>query len=489
MPQVINTNVLSMNSQRNLNRSQGDLRMALQRLSSGLRINSAKDDAAGLAISERFTSQIKGLAVATRNANDGISLSQVAEGALTEQSNILQRVRELAVQSANATNSTSDRAALQSEVGQLAAELDRIAKTSSFNGHKLMDGTFGTALFQVGATANQVIVSSTGNFKTDQYGDYRVSGQLSTASSDTDGHRLSAAGTILIAGATGSASVSWNTAGPTSAQDVASSVNLATATTGVTATAKTDITLLFSNAGSYQLSIKGDNTTAIGVGFSLSAASGTEALSSAASAFNESTARSGVVATVLADGSGITLTHYEGADISVADTTFSNAGDVRISGAGAAAVTLTADATAETLVGVGQITFDSEKSFTVSDVNGTAGLVTSAAAEGSILQKVRDLDISSVSGANLALSIVDAALGQVNNQRARFGALQSRLESSIANLESSVENLSAARSRIRDADFASETASLTRSQILQQAGTAMLAQANQVPQNVLSLLR
>lgn len=489
MPQVINSNVLSMTSQKNLNRSQGDLRMALQRLSSGLRINTAKDDAAGLAISERFSAQIKGLTVATRNANDGISLSQVAEGALTEQSNILQRVRELAVQSANATNSTSDRAALQAEVGQLAAELDRIAKTTSFNGQKLMDGSFGTALFQVGATANQTIVGSTANFKTDQYGDYRVSGQMTTASSDTAGHRLSAAGAILITGATGSASVTWTTAAPTSARDIADAVNLATGTTGVTATAQTEVTLLFSNAGSYQLSIKGDNTTTKGVGFSLSAATGTEALSAAASAFNENTAQTGVVATVLSDGSGLKLTHYEGADISVADTTFSNAGNVRITSAGGSTVTLTGDTTAETLVGVGQVTFDSEKSFTVTDVNGTAGLVTSALAEGSVLQKVRDLDISSVSGANLALSIVDAALGQVNSQRARFGALQSRLESTIGNLESSVENLSAARSRIRDADFAAETASLTRAQILQQAGTAMLAQANQVPQNVLSLLR
>lgn len=487
MPQVINTNALSMTSQKNLNRSQGDLRMALQRLSSGLRINSAKDDAAGLAISERFTAQIKGLTVATRNANDGISLSQVAEGALTEQSNILQRVRELAVQSANATNSTSDRAALQAEVGQLAAELDRIAKTTSFNGQKLMDGSFGTALFQVGAIANQTIVGSTANFKTDQYGDYRVSGKMTTSSSDTAGHRLSATGSILIAGGSGTGSVTWATAVPTSAQDIADAVNLITGSTGVTATAQTDITLLFSNAGSYQLSIQGDNSTATAVGFNLSAATGSEALSSAVSAFNENTAKTGVVATVLADGSGLKLTHYEGADIKVADTTFSNAGNVRITSAGASTVTLTGDTTAETLVGVGQVTFDSEKSFTVT--SGAAGLVTSAIAEGSVLQKVRDLDISSVSGANLALSIVDAALGQVNSQRARFGALQSRLESTISNLESSVENLSSARSRIRDADFASETASLTRAQILQQAGTAMLAQANQVPQNVLSLLR
>ena len=157
MPQVINTNIMSLNSQRNLNTSQEALQVSLQRLSSGLRINSAKDDAAGLAISERFTSQIRGLNQAVRNANDGISLAQTAEGALAESGNILQRVRELAVQSANATNSASDRQALQSEVGQLVQELDRIAKNTEFNGQKLLDGTFGTAVFQVGANANQTI--------------------------------------------------------------------------------------------------------------------------------------------------------------------------------------------------------------------------------------------------------------------------------------------------------------------------------------------
>ena len=161
MPQIINTNIMSLNSQRNLNRSQGALQTSLQRLSSGLRINSAKDDAAGLAISERFTSQIRGLTVAARNANDGISLAQVAEGALQEASNILQRVRELAVQAINATNSPSDRAALNLEVGQLTAELDRIARSTAFNGQKILDGTFGTALFQVGSNANQTIVATT----------------------------------------------------------------------------------------------------------------------------------------------------------------------------------------------------------------------------------------------------------------------------------------------------------------------------------------
>src|SRR5262245_48756533 len=176
MPQIINTNVASLNAQRNLNTSQTSLATSLQRLSSGLRINSAKDDAAGLAISERFTAQIRGLDQARRNANDGISLAQTAAGALQSAGDILQRIPELAVQSANASNSTSDRAALNSEVQNLTQELQRIATTTEFNGQKLLDGSFTTAAFQVGANANQMIIANSGNFQTSAYGNYRIGG-------------------------------------------------------------------------------------------------------------------------------------------------------------------------------------------------------------------------------------------------------------------------------------------------------------------------
>ncbi len=480
MPQIINTNIMSLNAQRNLNRSQASLQTSLQRLSSGLRINSAKDDAAGLAISERFTSQIRGLSMAARNANDGISLAQVAEGALQEVSNILQRIRELAVQSINATNSPSDRKALHAEVAQLTAELDRIAKSAEFNGQKILDGTFGTALFQVGANANQTIVATTANFKTQQYGDYRITGYASDLSAATFG----AQGSIIIAGSEGIATVNTN-AGTLTAQDIAAAVNLVNDKTGVKASAITEINVSFATSGAYRFSLAADNQSAVSIGFSISDATGVEALSIAASAFNDATSKTGVVATVKEDGSGIILTHYEGQDIDLQDTTFTNAGNVTVS-TPATAITLTSDGTADTALARGQVTFDSEKSFTIT---GTADRIISANSEASVLQKVADIDISTVSGANLALTVVDAALAQVNNQRAKFGALQSRFMSTISNLETSVENLSAARSRIRDADFAVETAELTRTQILQQAGTAMLAQANQIPQNVLSLLQ
>ncbi len=484
MPQVINTNVMSLNSQRNLNKSQGSLATSLQRLSSGLRINSAKDDAAGLAISERFTSQIRGLTVANRNANDGISLSQVAEGALTEVGNILQRVRELSVQSANATNSASDRAALQLEVGQLTSELNRIAKATEFNGQKLLDGTFGTALFQVGANANETIVATTANFKTQQYGDYRIEGrasQVSTANAQDN------ASTLVISGSSGSKTIAVAT--NSSATTIAAAVNLVVDDTGVSATAKTEAKLAFASSGSYRFTLASENATAVEIGFNISASTGTDALSQAVNAFNDQQAKTGVVATVDPDSTTISLTNYDGKQISLLDTSFTNAGNVTVTTSSAGSnnsTTLTANGTVNTAEVTGQVIFDSTKAFTVT--TSTANEVLVNASEASTLQKVADIDISTVSGSNLALTIVDAAISQVSNQRAKFGALQNRFSSTISNLETSVENLSAARSRIRDADFAVETAELTRTQILQQAGTAMLAQANSIPQNVLSLL-
>jgi len=476
---------MSLNSQRNLNKSQGGLSQALQRLSSGLRINSAKDDAAGLAISERFTSQIRGLTVASRNANDGISLSQVAEGALTEVGNILQRVRELSVQSANATNSASDRSALQLEVGQLASELNRIAKATEFNGQKLLDGSFGTALFQVGSNANETIVATTANFKTNQYGDYRISGQPTVATTATT---FAAGGSVIISGSSGTKTVSFGATD--SAETVAAAVNLVVDQTGVTASALTTSNVTFSTSGTYRFTLASENTSAVQINFNIDKNTGTDALSQAVNAFNDQQAKTGVVATVMADSTGISLTNYDGKQVDLRTAGFANSGTTSLAtvnnaGVSATQTVLGSTSVASTAIMSGQVTFDSTKAFVVT---GTAAAVVSGATESSVLQKVSDLDISTVSGANLAMSVVDAAISQVSNQRAKFGALQNRFSSTISNLDTSIENLSAARSRIRDADFAVETAELTRTQILQQAGTAMLAQANSIPQNVLSLL-
>jgi flagellin len=497
MSQVISTNIASLNAQRNLTTSQGSLATALQRLSSGLRINSAKDDAAGLAISERFTSQIRGLDQARRNANDGISLAQTAEGALQSSGNILQRIRELAVQAANASNSSGDRQAIQAEVGQLVSELERVAQTTEFNGQKLLDGTFGTANFQVGANANQIITASTGNFRTTVYGNNRVTSTTVTA--DVTGGRTDAQVTnktgvraadanLTINGFLGS-SGAINVAAGSSAKTIAAQINNTTALTGVRASALTEGTVTFGAAGAYSFEIVSDNAAADGasVSFTIAGITGAENLSTAVAAINDQSSKTGVTASVNSSGI-LVLTNASGNDIFLRKSAGmgpANAGTITIGGVGGGV--LAATAAANNNIGLtGTVTLDSEKSFTTT---GAANAVLDAAAVSSSLQSVSSLDVTTFKKATNALAIVDSALAAVNGQRARFGALQSRFETTIENLQTTSENLSASRSRIRDADFAAETAALTRAQILQQAGTAVLAQANAIPNNVLSLLR
>jgi flagellin len=486
MPQLINSNISSLTAQRNLDKSQSSLATSLQRLSSGLRINSAKDDAAGLAIAERFTSQIRGMNQAVRNANDGISISQTAEGALSSASDILQRVRELAVQSANASNSSSDRQALQAEVNQLTSELDRLAQVTEFNGRKILDGSFGNASFQVGANANQVIDIQTANFRTNQFGDYRTEGFASSGSdaASTAYGNFTSSGTLTIAGSLGTSDVTLVASG--SAKAAAEAVNDVSADTGVTASARTEYHIEFSSSGSYSIDVTSDNTTAQTVTFSLSEATGKDALAQAVSAINNVTSKTGVSAAVDADGDGVTLTNSTGENITLgvasgatnAGTVTVGAGSLEVSGTGTAIIN-------------GQVLFDSENSFNVTEAAGTDAIVDDELTTSGVsqLQSVSNLDVTTFDNATLALSIVDSALAKVNDQRAQFGAMQNRFESTTASLQITSENLSASRSRIRDADFAAETADLTRAQILQQAGISVLAQANASPQSVLSLLQ
>ena len=493
MPQIINTNISSLNAQRNLNVSQSALATSLQRLSSGLRINSAKDDAAGLAISERFTTQIRGSDQARRNANDGVSLAQTAEGALQSSGDILQRVRELAVQSANASNSAGDRQAINAEVTQLTAELDRVAQTSAFNGLKLLDGSFGSATFQVGANANETITTTAGNFRTNQYGNYRIGALAATAASPegdlTAGSTANAiasnaaaasrvvGGNITINGSVGSATVT--AAAAASAKTVAGQINAQTANTGVTASAQTqfDLTVLTASA-SYSLNVTSVNTTAVTLAFTVGAVVNADGLSAAVNAFNDVSSKTGVTAKVNTAGTGITLLNQAGDNITILNNAASTAA-VTVGG--------TVTAAAATAVGTGQLILNSDKSFNVAAAN-TTDFFTAVTASGQ-LQKVSDLDVGSVAASNRSLAIVDAALANINGQRAKFGALQARFENTISTLQTTSENLSAARSRIRDADFAQETAALTRAQILQQAGVAILAQANASSNSVLALLK
>ena len=508
MAATINTNIASLTAQRNLGVSQGSLNTSINRLSSGLRINSAKDDAAGMAISERFTSQIRGLNQAARNANDGISLAQTAEGAMKSAGDILQRVRELAVQSANASNSASDRQALQQEVGQLVAELDRISQTTEFNGQKLLDGTFGTSQFQVGANANQTIVAATANLRTNVYGNNQVSGTGAAGVSPTAtvaalstafGTNGVVGGTIAINGSVGSKNIS--VAANETSKKTAEQINQQTQFTGVTATARTEAQLAFGATGAYSIKLQSENGNAdpVTISFSLTATSGASALSASVTAINEQSSKTGVVASLKSDGSGIVLTNATGNNIAIGTTGSANAGTVTVTkqvGDGKGAVTtagtsqaLGTTTDAENIGIAGYITLDSDKSFSAVSNTTTALQGTTPGTAASDLKKVSDLDITSFDKATHSLKTVDSALAYIASSRAQLGALQSRFETSIAALQVTSENMSASRSRILDADFAAETANLSRTQILQQAGTAMVAQANQLPQGVLALLR
>jgi flagellin len=475
MAQVINSNIASLNAQRNLNANQSALSTSLERLSSGLRINSAKDDAAGLAISERFTSQIRGMNQAARNANDGISLAQTAEGALSVVSNNLQRIRELSVQSANATNSSTDRAALQAEVAQLKSEIDRVATTTQFNGVNLLDGTFTQQQFQVGANANQTItLSSLASAKTNDLG----TSYLATSTGSAVSNAAFVAGDISINGISVGASVAGTGNGQAADSAWAKAIAInATSGTGVSAVANaTSATGADMSGGSTAgnagtITINGVNTSTI-------TATATESTNRAAvvAAINAISAATGVIAADSgADGTGVTLTAADGRNIAV---TLNGT----LTGADAGVATAT---TRSTLT----LTSTSSSGITMGGAAAAkAGSISSAAAS-LTGNAVATLDISTVSGANAAITSVDAALQAINSSRAQLGAYQSRFNSAISNLQSTSENMSAARSRIQDADFAAETSQLTRAQILQQAGTAMLAQANSLPQSVLSLLR
>lgn len=497
MPQVINTNIASLNAQRNLNMSQKAQATAIQRLSSGLRINSAKDDAAGLAISDRMTAQIRGLDQAARNANDGVSLAQTAEGALSQSGALLQRMRELAIQSANASNSASDRAALQSEVNQIKDELNRVASTTTFNGLKILDGTYQNQKFQVGANANETIGVSMAGVAATDLANYAITGVNTSASQGTGQATAAATGlpanntiatqTVTVSGAKGTANVS--VAAGDSAFTVASKVNAQSGTTGVTAKADNTVTLnALSENTTVTITLGSGGTTA-----TVSAAVTTTDLSALSKAINNVTGTTGITAEV--SGGTLTLKQADGKDIRLADFGVTDGGGtIAVTGLGADAVTLTdGGADTDSTIVSGRVVFSSSETYSVSSsVANSAGSIVDAAAATAVsatADLVSAIDIGTATGAQNALDVVDSALSRVNGIRADLGAVQTRFELAINNLQTTSENLAAARSRIVDADFAAETANLTRAQILQQAGVAMLAQANALPQNVLALLR
>lgn len=492
MAQVINSNIASLSAQNALNKSQSSLQTSLERLSSGLRINSAKDDAAGLAIVDRFTSQIRGLNQAVRNANDGLSVAQVAEGALQESSNIMQRMRELAVQSANDSNSSTDRANIQKEVSQLQEELNRIGDTTTFNGKQLLDGSFTTQSFQVGANANETINVSIASSRATELG----AQTFETATNIGAPAAIAAAagnnttdGIISITGTLGTADADY-AAGAT-ANEIAALVRGVSGDTGVNATATTTANLTAFETGTISFSLSSVDGSGVVQGSVASISALTSSATDLAGLrdnINSNTASTGISAQINTAGNGIDLTNASGDDIVIESASSGGTNPFAVNTIALAETDgVTATATDSIQVS-GQISFSSSNSFLLEDA--TVGEdVLGAASVASTLSSVADIDVSTRDGANDALNILDQALASVTDSRASLGAIQNRLESTVSNLASISENVSAARSRVQDADFAAETAELTRSQILQQAGISVLSQANTLPQQVLSLLQ
>ena len=385
MALTVNTNVASLTSQRNLGGSQEALKTSLERLSTGLRINSAKDDAAGLAISERFTAQIKGLNQGVRNANDGISLAQTAEGALGEVTNNLQRIRELAVQASNTTNTSTDRAALQNEVAALVAEIDRVATQTAFNGTKLLNGGFTGAVFQIGANAgDSITIDSIAN---------STAAQLGTQNTFT-----------LVA------TVAYTAALVAASYDA--------------------------------ITVNAISVNGVALGAIASASSAAERAGQIVAAVNDKTGSTGVFAYINSASKIVLQSETVTATISLGG-----------------------------------------------EVAATMGIGPNAVSANATSGKISGLSVEQYGSAQTAIALVDSALNTINTTRATLGAVQSRFESAVASQQTTSENLAASRSRIQDADFASETANLAKAQILQQSGIAMLAQANAIPQNVLALLQ
>ena len=520
MAQIINTNMASLNAQRNLSTSQGALATSLQRLSSGLRINSAKDDAAGLAISSRMTSQINGLMQASRNANDGISMAQTAEGALGQISDNLQRMRELSVQAANGSNSAGDRSAIQAEIGQLQSEINRVASQTAFNGTNLLDGSLSNAQFQVGANSNQTITAAINSASGNAIGSNALStsvaaGSMATAKLGGAAGAWAATGNGVGAGSAQTLTITGNGAtvttasiaassaanffnGTSSAAAVAAAVNSAAGTTGVTATATTTATLSgFSAGGAVSLQIYGTPTSGgAGAPVTINATlANTNDMAGLAAAINAQAGVTGVTAVANNTNGSIALTNSAGYDIGIKNLGAQTAVLTGVAGSATVALNSSGAAGSADIVG-GVVSFSSATSYTVSSSLTGGNIFASAAgvANGSALSSVAAIDVTTLTGstptgANNAITVIDAALNNINSSRAALGAMQNRFQSVINNLQTSQENLTASRSRIQDTDFAHETAQLTRGQILQQAGTAMLAQANALPNGVMALLR
>ena len=468
----VNVNIASLNAQRNLQTSTLQLNQALERLSSGFRINKAGDDAAGLAISESLRAQIRGLRQAVRNANDGLSVVGTAEGALNESTNNIQRIRELAIQAANGSNSDANRASLQGELDQLVEELNRIGNTTQFNGRNLLDGTFTSVSFQIGANRNQTISVSISDVRASKLGAVAIStgsqmGEL--AAGDLDDITINGTDIANPAAADDTVSTSGNAL---SAIALAAAINASGGTTGVSADINATVYTGAAVVGGGTLNTT--NSLAINGATISGVFQANDSDGKLVEAINAASNQTGVTAAISSNKVVLTATDGRNVQIVTAGTGHT------ISGLN--------DAIEDVAYG-GSVTVFSDTNMTLGGTDITnAGLAAGSVTVDYTLA-INSVDVTSASGAQDAIRTADWALSQLNDIRAAIGAVTNRLESTISNLQATAENLSASESRIRDADFALETAALVRAQILQQAGVAILAQANIVPQAALALLQ
>ena len=510
MSLVLNTNIASLNAQNNLTSSQASLSQSLQRLSSGLRINSASDDAAGLAISQRFTTQINGTNQAVRNANDAVSEAQTTAGALNTIVNNLQSIRTLAVQAANGSNSAADRTALNNQVQQQIAEITQIAQQTTFNGLNVLNGSSGTTVYQVGANVgNTIAVSLQQGVAANQIGQFSTA----TGTAVTTG-ALSGTSTVTIGDGTSTVTVAPTASfvGSTTYQGAGSAYAKAGAINGaglqgLTASAATSVidntafgTITGGVGGtptpsSYTLTING--TTIFAGGGNVATTLTGSAVAAQINLFSGTT---GVTASINSDSTkgvvgALVLSNSDGSDIVTTQTVALGTGTTAGAGTGLG-TTLAAAGTGSSLTG--KVTLTDSKPVTITDVGTaggaatlgfTAGAATGLSQAGGATATLANQNVLTVAGANNTISSVDAALATVSAFQSQLGAIQNRFTSAVGNLQSTAQNLTQSRSTIQDADFAAETANLTQAQVLQQAGISVLAQANQQPQLILKLLQ
>ncbi|MGI2800875.1 flagellin [Photobacterium damselae] len=513
---TINTNVTAMTAQRNLNSASSSVADSMQKLSSGLRINSAKDDAAGLQISNRLTNQTNGLNVAMRNANDGVSMAQTAEGAMQESTKIMERMRELALQSANGSNSDKDRGAMQKEMGQLQSEMNRIADTTSFGGQNLLDGSFGEKSFQIGANSNE-----TQSLKLMDVSSHALGQTYKSFGADTGTPTLKASAAAGTPNSDGSVSLSVGGKShdialgyDMSADALAEKINNIEGLSGVTVTqsadkapaqdAKMNISELAMGAGTTgTLSLNGKDID-LGQFAGTDVTTDKDALNNKVIAeINKLSDETGITATlkagsgaagsidlVAADGKAIDASATIKGGTTTGDSAIKLGDNTKITSAGGTAAASDSEVAKSIAAEKGDFSINFATAKLDASIEGDVSVGTTIISQksGTTTESVASLDLSTQAGAQNAIDVLDAAMGQVDSKRAEIGAFQNRMNHTMSNLANINENVNASNSRIKDVDFAKETVNMTKGQILQQAGTSILAQAKQIPQSALSLL-